>query len=176
VFIALPELLGMSGNNTQKKAGGKGRPPGMPNLGNLLSLERPPALAPKYANQIGKTSAGYSVCYSMDGVTVMVKSLLSENGEKINIPSEGIEKLPTVSVAEWERRRALHNAPSEKEKASAMVRKYELRLKKECKSPPASGSDADIQAWLGKLPFKEKLALLQSQKDFNKSYPEGFRD
>jgi hypothetical protein len=80
-----------------------------------------------------------------------------------------------VSIPEWERRKALHNQPTQAEKLTAMVRKFELRLNKECVTPPASGSDADIQAWLGKLAWYERKALLMSQKDFSKSYPDGFR-
>jgi len=80
-----------------------------------------------------------------------------------------------VGIPEWERRRALKNAPSADERLSSLQRKYELRLNREFPSHgPASGEEADIQAWLGTLPFAQRRALLMSQKDFSKSYPEGF--
>jgi hypothetical protein len=143
-------------------------------MGNLLNLERVPALAPKFANQIGKTAAAFMVVYAPEGVKVEVRSLLDKDG-KVLKPSPNGENLPCVSTAEWERRRALHNTPSEGERLTAMVRKFELRLNKECKTPPASGKEAAIQEWIATLPVAERRALLMSQKDFSKSYPDGFR-
>jgi len=144
-------------------------------MGQLLNLERVPSLAPKFANKIGKTAAGYAVIYTGSGVEVQVQTMLDNTG-KPGTPPTGGKAWPMVSLAEWERRCALHNAPSDDERLYALRRKYELRLEKEFPSSgPASGSEADIQAWLGKLSFNERLALLKSQKDFEKSYPQGFR-
>jgi hypothetical protein len=153
--------------------GGKnaGRRPAGPNMGSLLNLERPLPLAAKYANAIGKSVAGFTVTYTQLGMKVEAACLLDKDGKAINDPA----KPELVAIPEWERRKALHNQPSEAEKKSAMVRKFELRLNKECKTPPASGSDADIQAWLGTLAWYERKALLMSQKDFSKSFPDGFR-
>jgi len=145
-----------------------------PAMGNLLNLERVPMLAPKFSNQIGKTALTFTVTYSAAGVEIEVLSLLDVNGIKYRSSDEAA-KQATVSVVEWERRRALANSPSEGERLTALVRKYELRLNKELKTPPASGKEADIQAFLSGLPFAERRALLMSQKDFSKSYPEGFR-
>lgn len=131
-------------------------------------------LAPKFANQIGKTALGFSVCYSATGVTVEVKSLIQSDGTDYATAALAATAA-TITVAEWERRRALKNSPSEGERLTSMVRKYELRLNAECLHPPASGSEAHIQAWLSGLPFAQRRALLMSQKDFAKSYPEGFR-
>lgn len=149
--------------NTRARGGG-------PNLGNLLNLERVPGLAPKFANQIGKTCTSFEVKYTASGVLTRVASLLGEDGSSL-------EEAEWTTIPEWERRRALKNTPSAGERLSALKRKYELRLAREFPTPgPASGEEADIQAWLGTLPFGQRRALLMSQKDFAKSYPQGFRD
>lgn len=148
-----------------KQKGGNRPPQG----GQFLNLERVPPLAPKFANQIGKTCTGFRVLYAAEGMKVEVGSTVGAQGT--------IVQTEWISVAEWERRRALRNAPSKDERLSSMKRKFELRLNREFPTPgPASGSEADIQAWLGTLPFAQRRALLMSQKDFSKSYPEGFRD
>lgn len=138
------------------------------NFGNLLNLERVPALAPKFSNQIGKTCAGFKVEYTMTGTQVKAYS---------TIDSEGVDANPEwIGIQEWERRRALRNAPSPAERLNALRRKYELRLNRAFPAHgPTSGQEEDIQAWLGTLAFAERRALLMSQKDFAKSYPDGFR-
>lgn len=137
----------------------------------LLNLERVPPLAPKYANQIGKTCVQFRVHFTPTGQSVEVSSLLGDDGEEINPPV-------WISIPEWEQRRAAHNAPNNAERLSALKRKFEVRLNRAfpTQGGPASGSEADIQAWLGTIAFGQRRALLMSQKDFAKSYPEGFRD
>lgn len=142
-----------------------------PAMGNLLNLERVPPLAPKFANQIGKTCSGFRVSYMPEGMKVEVCSTITSKGDDISG-----DKPEFISLPEWERRRALRNAPSDEDRLSALKRKYELRLGKEFPSDgPASGKEADIQAWLGTLGFAQRTALLMSQKDFAKKFPEGFR-
>jgi hypothetical protein len=156
--------------SNQKRSGN------VPNMGNLLNLERIPALSPKFANQIGKTCDGFRISYGGSGTTVEVASFISADGRAFSV-KDGKQQSTWIGLTEWERRRALHNQPSEAEKLQSLKRKYELRLAKEFPpNGPASGKDEDIQAWLGKLPFAQRRALLMSQKDFSKSYPEGFRD
>jgi len=146
-----------------------------PAMGNLLNLERVPGLAPKFANQIGKTCTMFRVQYTATGVSVEVHSTISPDGRAYSPDKEGKATGMWVGIPEWERRRALKNAPSADERLSSLQRKYELRLNREFPSQgPASGEEADIQAWLGTLPFAQRRALLMSQKDFSKSYPEGF--
>jgi len=158
--------------NRGGKAGAQ-RPQG-PNMGNLLNLERVPNLAPKFANKLGKTAAGYAVIYSGSGVEVQVQSMLGPNGALVRAQPDGT--FPTVPLVEFERRVALHNQPSEADRISALRRKYELRLRQEFPAAgPASGSEAHVQAWLASRPFAERVALMMSQKDFDKSYPQGFR-
>jgi len=148
-----------------------------PAMGNLLNLERVPQLAPKFANQFGKTCTSYRVLFTPKGMTVEVASTISSDGRAFSLTKEGQPGVEWIALAEWERRRALKNTPSEGERLSALKRKYELRLNREFPTrQPSSGSEEDIQAWLGTLPFAQRRALLMSQKDFAKSYPEGFRD
>jgi len=140
-------------------------------MGQLLNLERVPQLAPKFANKIGKVCDGYAVIYAGNGVNVMVKSRLDSDGDLI-----ADNAIQDVGLVEFERRVALHNQPSAAERLAALRRKFELRLNMEFpREGPASGDEAHIQAWLGTRPFAERRALLMSQKDFEKSYPQGFR-
>jgi hypothetical protein len=135
-----------------------------PNMGNLLNLERAPPLAPKFANKLGKTAASFAVIYTGSGTQVMVESMIDEDGNPLEEP------YPRIGLADFERRVALANAPTKEERLYALRRKYELRLEKEFPAKgPASGSEADIQSWIGTLPLSERLALLKSQKDFDKS-------
>jgi len=136
---------------------------------NFLNLERVPPLAPKFANQIGKTCTQFRVVYAGNGTQVEVAS---------TVDPQGVDMTPAcwVSIPEWERRRALRNTPSEGERLAALRRKYELRLNREFpENGPANGSENAIQTWMATLPFAQRRALLTSQKDFSKSYPEGFR-
>lgn len=149
-----------------KAASGDRRPQGL----QLLNLERVPPLAPKFANQIGKTCTQFRVLYTPTGQTVEVASIVGSDGSML-------DQAVWISIPEWERRRAARNAPDDEERLSALRRKYEVRLGRAFPAQgPASGSEADIQAWLGNLGFAQRRALLLSQKDFTKSYPEGFRD
>jgi hypothetical protein len=140
----------------------------MPQTG-FFNPERIPALVPKYANKVGKTIDKMVITYSPEGVNIMVipkGDELKEEGD----PSTGI------SLAEFHERLQLENMPSPEEKLRSLRNKFELRLNREFPTPgPTSGSDANIQAWLAGRPFAERRALLMSQKDFEKSYPEGFR-
>jgi hypothetical protein len=146
-----------------------GRQPTTPgSSGNLLNLERVPNLAPKFANKLGKTAAGYAVIYSGSGIQVIVQTMVSENGTVLAVPENG--EYPKIPLLEFERRVALLNQPTEADRITALRRKFELRLEREFPANgPASGSEADVQAWLAGRPFEERLVLLKSQKDFEKS-------
>jgi len=118
---------------------------------------------------LGKTCTGFKVEYGMSGVLVKANSMISADGGLLDAAE-------WVGIQEWERRRALRSAPSDGERISALRRKYELRLNRPYPAVgPASGSEEAVQAWLATLPFAERRALLMSQKDFSKSYPDGFR-
>jgi hypothetical protein len=144
-------------------------------MGNLLNLERVPMLAPKFANKIGKTCDGYAIIYTGSGVEVRARTKIGPDGRLLTPPVGGAD-YPMISLMEFERRVALANQPTAADRLMALRRKFELRLKREFPAAgPTSGSEEHIQAWLGTRPFAERLALLMSQKDFDKSYPEGFR-
>lgn len=156
--------------NRQQRQAAANRPANMP---AMLNLERVPVLAPKYANKIGKKCSGYAIQYSIEGIRVLALSWLDTNGVEQNRLKAEPEQVPLL---EFERRVALNNAPSDDERLVALKRKYEIRLNRAFPAQgPQSGSEANIQAWLGSLGFAERRALLMSQKDFNKSYPDGFR-
>jgi len=163
-------MSGRRGN----RGGSQGTNQNRPNMGQLLNLERVPALAPKFANKLGKTAAAFTVTYSGSGVAINVESMLDSAGTLIpNRPTTGYT---SVTLTEFERRVALANQPSAAERLATFRRKFELRLNIAFPAQgPASGSEADIQSWLAARPFGERRALLLSQKDFEKSYPEGFR-
>lgn len=157
--------------NGNKK--GAQRPAG-PNMGNLLNLERVPNLAPKFANKLGKSAAGYAVLYTGSGVSVRVQTMLDSNGAAQAPAADG--SYPQVDLVEFERRVALSNQPTAAERLASLKRKFELRLAAEFPANgPASGEEEAIQTWLAGRPFNERRALLMSQKDFDKSYPNGFR-
>lgn len=154
-------------NRPQRQAGNR---PAMP---AMLNLERVQPLAPKYANKVGKKCGGFAVLYTIDGVSVNALSWLDANGVENAALRGNPEQVPLL---EFERRCALNAAPTDQERISALQRKYELRLNRAFPAQgPQSGSEADIQSWIGTLGFAERRALLMSQKDFNKSYPDGFR-
>jgi len=120
-------------------------------------------LAPKYANKIGKTCEGYLIRYTMEGTMVQARSLLADDGS-------AIDTAEVVSIVEFDRRVALKNQPTAADRLASLKRKFELRLNMEFPTPgPASGSEADVQAWLATLPFPQRVALLKSQKDWEKS-------
>jgi hypothetical protein len=148
----------------------KGAPRGnLPTGPGFFNPERVPALVPKYANKIGKSIDCMTVTFAPQGVRVMV----TVSGGLSTADEHAAEMIP---LAEFHRRLAAENAPSEEEKLRSLRNKYEVRLNAEFpQQGPRSGSDADIQAFLAGRPFAERRALLMSQKDFDKSYPEGFR-
>jgi len=129
-----------------------------------LNPERVPPLLGKYAKFIGKDLKKIEVTYSAEGAEVLVYG--KEGGP--------FESLKGVSLADFRAARSEEIAPTESEKLRAFRNKFELRLKKECPKTLNSGSDAAIQAFLDGLPFKERRAMLMSQKQFQGEYPNGY--
>jgi hypothetical protein len=130
-----------------------------------LNPERPPQLLGKFAKMLGRDLEEIRIKYTSDGVTVEV------DGVK-DTPYAALE---AASFAEYHALRKAELEPSEAEKLVAFRNKFELRLNREFPSPgPASGSDADIQAFLQTLNFRERRALLMTQKQFSASYPNGY--
>jgi hypothetical protein len=136
---------------------------GVPSLAPL-NPERVPPLLGKYAKYIGKDLEKIEVTYSAEGAEILVYG-------KEKTP---FESLRGVSLAEFRAARSEENAPTESEKLRSFRNKFELRLKRECPKTLLSGSDTAIQAFLDGLPFKERRAMLMSQKQFQAEYPNGY--
>jgi len=151
----------MSGNTKTGSGRKAARPMGAP---GFINPEHVPALAPKWANKVGKTVKKLTIEYTETGVTVLVDG----KGD--------FESQQGVSLAAFAAAIAAANQPSEADKLRSLRNKFELRLNKAFPADgPSSGSEEAIGAWLQTLPFAERRALLMSSKDFEKSYPEGFR-
>jgi len=134
----------------------------------FLNPERPPQLAQKYAGKLGKTCEHIAFVYTKEGVKVLILPMgdLLQAGD----PPTGI------SVADFNQRVAESLVPTDEERLRSLRNKYELRLNEQFPAQgPASGSEAAIQSWLDARPFAVRRALLMSQRDFEKSYPNGFR-
>jgi hypothetical protein len=132
-----------------------------------LNPERPPQLLGKYAKLLGKDLKSIVVTYDVDGVNVAVF------GED-NTPYASIQD---EALAIYKAKKQEENKPSDIEKLLAFRNKFELRLNRELPKGadgPASGAESDIQDFLTKLPFRERRALLMTQKQFSVAYPNGY--
>jgi hypothetical protein len=119
----------------------------------------------KYAKLLGKSIKTLRVIYDENGVTVEIDGVEGT-------PYAGLEE---ASIAAFKAVREKENSPSDAEALRAFRNKFELRLNREFPANgPASGSNADIQSFLDTLPFRERRALMMSQKQFEKNYPNGF--
>lgn len=136
---------------------------GAPSL-QPLNPERIPPLLGKYAKFIGRDLEKIEIVYSAEGTEVLV---FGKHGTPF-------ESLDGASLADFRALRSDENSPSEEEKLRAFRNKFELRLNRECSPPPASGKDADLQAFLESLPFRERRAMLMTQKQFQSAYPNGY--
>lgn len=142
---------------------GRGAASGAPSL-QPLNPERVPPLLGKYAKFIGRDLEKIEIVYSAEGTDVLVYG-------KEGTPFEGLDG---ATLADFRAIRTEENAPSEAEKLRAFRNKFELRLNRECNPAPSSGKDEDIQAFLDGLPFKERRAMLMTQKQFSAAYPNGY--
>jgi hypothetical protein len=130
-----------------------------------LNPERPPQLLGKYAKMLGRDLDEIRIKYTSDGVTIEVDG-------KAGTP---YADLTDATFAAYHALRQKELAPSNEEKLQSFKNKFELRLNREFPTPgPASGSDADIQAFLNGLNFRERRALLMTQKQFSAQYPNGY--
>jgi hypothetical protein len=147
-----------TGNTTQVVApnGAAGRGPAP------LNPERPPPLVGKYSKLLGKDCKGIAILYTADGVTVQVK-VDDDDGKTV-----------TKSLAEYKAERQKAAEPTDAQKAVAFKNKFELRLNKEFPKDGDVSSDEKIRAFMENLPFRERRALMMTQKQFSASYPNGF--
>jgi hypothetical protein len=129
----------------------------------------------KYSKLLGKDLDEIVVKYTATGVTVTV------TGHK----DSGFKDLKSVSLAEYQDQRKVENLPDNSERIQSFRNKYELRLNREfpkaafekAVTKDKEGNllvDTTIQVFLDALPFKERRALLMTQKQFTASYPNGF--
>jgi len=130
-----------------------------------LNPERPPQLLGKYSKLLGKDLKEIKITYDADGVTVEVDGM----------EGSPYEELVNASIAAFKAMKAALTQPDDTERLQSFKNKFELRLNREFPATgPASGSEADIQAFLNGLNFRERRALMMTQKQFTASYPNGF--
>jgi len=130
-----------------------------------LNPERPPQILGKYAKQLGKTIKAIRLVYDAEGVNVEIDGME-------NTPYAALEG---ASLAEYKALREAELSPSDEEKLQAFRNKFELRLNLEFPADgPGDGSDASIQAFLNRLPFRQRRALMMTQKQFSAQYPNGY--
>jgi len=151
----------MARGNTTAPLGNEQARQGIP----PFNPERPPLLAAKYAKLLGKDLDRIEIVFDATGVDVKVTG----TGDYGNLRS--------VPFATYKAAKAGHQALSDEERLRTLRNKFELRLNIEFPSGnagPASGSEADIQAFIQGLPFQQRRALLMTQKQFTSAYPNGF--
>jgi hypothetical protein len=137
-----------------------------------LNIERLPPLLAKWQKALGTDLESIEIKYTSDGVDV---SLTGRHGTPFDGGAADQDSVESISPGEYARIKKEQSAPKPAESLTAFRNKYELRLNKEFPAiAPASGSEADITAWLATQPFKDRRALLLSKKAFEKAYPNGF--
>lgn len=138
----------------------------MPGNQAPLNPERVPQLLGKYAKSLGKDLDKIVVTYDADGISIGIFGMKDTVYASLN----------DASVAEYKAIKAKQNEPSDAERLQAFKNKFELRLNLEFprEGGPTSGKEADIQSFLNGLGFRMRRALMMTQKQFEKSYPNGF--
>jgi hypothetical protein len=145
--------------------------PRLPTAQMQLNPERAPALISKWQKLLGKDLDRIEVIYKADSVTV---DLYGKEGTPYYKDSG--DDVVAISIPEYREIKARETAPSDDEKLRAFRDKFELRLNLPfpTEGQPASGSDADIRAFLERLNFHQRRAMLMSNKQFKAAYPNGF--
>jgi hypothetical protein len=133
------------------------RPVGQP----ALNPERVPPLVGKFAKMLGKDFNSLTIKYTAEGVNVTVQD------------GDGKD----CSLAKFfELKKKAHEA-SDEEKERSFRNKYELRLNKEFPKEEfaklTTKGDAKIQEFLETLGFRDRRALLMTQKQFAAANPNG---
>lgn len=156
---------GNRANAARRNAGANQRPGA---AAMQLNPERAPPLIAKWQKLLGKDLDRIEVEYKADGVTVY---LYGKSGTPYHKPEN-----ESISIPEYRDLKARASAPSADESLRAFKDKFELRLNTPfpTENPPASGSDADIRAFLDRLNFHQRRAMLMSNKQFKAAYPNGF--
>lgn len=136
-----------------------------------LNPERAPTLISKWQKLLGKDLDKIEVVYDAESVCVFLYGKKGTPYYKED--DEG--NLISISVPDYKERKAEATKPSADEALRAFRDKFELRLNMAFPANgPASGSDADIRTFLEGLEFRQRRALLMSNKQFKAAYPNGF--
>lgn len=135
-----------------------------------LNPERAPPLIAKWQKLLGKDLDSIEIEYKADSVTV---SLYGKRGTSF---FRGTQAEPeSISIPEYRELKSAASAPDDAEKLRNFKDKFELRLNRAFPANgPASGSDADIRAFIEGLDFHQRRAMLMSNKQFKSAYPNGF--
>ncbi|BCX55511.1 hypothetical protein 1 [Cryphonectria naterciae splipalmivirus 1] len=134
-----------------------------------LNPERIPALMSKYQKMLGKDLEEIQIKYTAAGAAVMVKGM----GDYA--PSPNAANAGFITLAEFRQKKQEAAKPSDEEALTAFKNKWEVRLATPFpERGPASGKDADIQAFLSGQRFEHRRAMLMSNKQFKSAYPNGF--
>jgi len=130
-----------------------------------LNPERVPALLGKYSKMLGKELESFDIKYTTEGVSVKVTGM----------PGTNYASLKNASLAEYKALKAKESLPTHAEALQAFKNKFELRLNQEFpEKGPTSGKPEDIQTFIQGLPFRQRRALMMTQKQFASQYPNGY--
>jgi hypothetical protein len=158
--VATPTNGGNKSANKQKSHASNGMP--------SLNPERPPQLLGKYTKLLGTEIGSINVVYTSTGTSVTVYKIGSTE---------------PMSLSDFKSEKKKGNAPSVAEKARAFRNKFELRLNREfpaatlnamLASDDESALDSSIAMFIETLPFRERRALLMTQKQFASAHPNGY--
>lgn len=138
-----------------------------------LNPERAPPLIAKWQKSLGKDLEKIEVVYDVEGINVYLYG-------KAGTPFHEKDKegdSSSISVAEYRNRKQKASQPSDDEALRAFRDKFELRLNRAFPSPgPASGREEDIRSFLEGLEFRQRRAMLMSNKQFKAAYPNGYTE
>jgi hypothetical protein len=158
--VAAPASSGNKSANKQKSHVSTGMP--------SLNPERPPQLLGKYTKYLGTELDSINVVYTATGIKVTVVKVGSTE---------------PISLSDFKSEKKKENAPSVADKARAFRNKFELRLNREfpaatlvtmLASENESSLDSSIAAFVETLPYRERRALLMTQKQFTSAHPNGY--
>lgn len=136
-----------------------------------LNPERAPPLIAKWQKSLGKDLDKIEVVYDADGVNVYLYGKRDTAFHKTDSDGE----VTAISVSEYRNLKQEAAKPSDDEALRAFRDKFELRLNMAFPANgPASGSEADIRSFLEGLEFRQRRAMLMSNKQFKAAYPNGF--
>jgi len=132
-----------------------------------LNIERLPPLLTKWQKSLGKDLKKIEIVYDVDGVNVYLYGMDGTPFHK--------DAGDSISIPEYKGLKAGAQAPDDQERLRAFRDKFELRLNMAFpKEGPTSGKEEDIRAFLEKLEFRQRRAMLMSNKQFKAAYPNGF--